>query len=239
MNGKVPEGASFRYVRITDLAGGGGSWPGADIDAVAGLNAKVPPTGSEWANEELEKADLLGLIPDCLQDADLTRSINRAEFAAVSVKAYEALSGTAAIPAIVNPFNDTDDMEVLKALNVGITIGVSATEFAPDTLLNREQAATMLTRVFKKISIPGWSISTDNTPLTYDKPAVFADDAQISDWAKDSVYFMVAHNIIQGVGDNRFAPQNTTDAEQAQGYANATREQALIIAVRMVENLKK
>ena len=210
LNGKVPEGASFRYVRITDLAGGGGSWPGADIDAVAGLNAKVPPTGSEWANEELEKADLLGLIPDCLQDADLTRSINRAEFAAVSVKAYEALSGTAAIPAIVNPFNDTDDMEVLKALNVGITIGVSATEFAPD-----------------------------NTPLTYDKPAVFADDAQISDWAKDSVYFMVAHNIIQGVGDNRFAPQNTTDAEQAQGYANATREQALIIAVRMVENLKK
>ena len=33
-------------------------------------------------------------------------------------------------------------------------------------------------------------------------------------------------------------PKNTSSVEEAQGYANATREQALIIAVRMVENLK-
>ena len=49
---------------------------------------------------------------------------------------------------------------------------------------------------------------------------------------------MVANEIIKGVGDNMFAPQNTTSEEEANGYANATREQALIIAVRMVENLK-
>jgi hypothetical protein len=49
---------------------------------------------------------------------------------------------------------------------------------------------------------------------------------------------MVANEIIRGVGENQFAPQNVTDAEKAQGYANATREQALLIAVRMVENLR-
>ena len=75
--------------------------------------------------------------------------------------------------------------------------------------------------------------------LDYTKPALFADDADISDWAKESVYFMVANNIINGVGDNKFAPKNITSEEEANGYANATREQALIIAVRMVENLKK
>ena len=55
---------------------------------------------------------------------------------------------------------------------------------------------------------------------------------------KDSVYFMVANNIIKGMGDNKFAPRNTTSQEEAEGYATATREQALVIAVRMVENLK-
>ena len=71
------------------------------------------------------------------------------------------------------------------------------------------------------------------------KPAAFADDKDISDWAKDSVYFMAANGIINGVGNNKFAPKNVTTEEQATGYANATREQALLIAVRMVENLGK
>ena len=52
---------------------------------------------------------------------------------------------------------------------------------------------------------------------------------------KDSVYFMVSKNIIKGIGGNVFAPRNTTPAEEAVQYANATREQALIIATRMVK----
>ena len=199
-----------------------------------------PASGSAWASAELAKADALGLIPESLVDADLTQSITRAEFAAISVKAYEALSGTVALPNTVNPFTDTSDIEVLKAYNLGITTGVSATTFEPNTLLNREQAATMLTRTFKRATMNGWTIQNDaQFALTYDKPSAFADDKDISDWAKDSVYFMAANNIINGVGDNKFAPKNITSEEEATGYANATREQALIIAVRMVENLKK
>ncbi len=195
---------------------------------------------SEWATAELEKADELGLIPTSLYGADLTADITRAEFAAVAVKAYEALANGAAIPAVNNPFTDTTDVEVLKAYNIGAVNGTSATTFDPNVLLNREQAAAMLTRVFKKVSLAGWTLATDSQfTLPYEKPALFADDADISDWAKDSVYFMVANGIINGVGNNKFAPKNVTSADEANGYANATREQALIIAVRMVENLKK
>ena len=238
MNGKVPADGKYKYVRITDIEGQRSSWPGADIDAVAGLNAKVPASGSEWANEELEKADAMGLIPDCLDGADLTKPITRAEFAAVGVKVYEALAQTAAVPAAENPFTDTTDAEVLKAYNVGITDGVAADKFAPDTLLNREQAATMLTRVYKKVSMEGWTLATDGDfTLSYTMPEPFADDDKISGWAKDSVYFMAANGIVGGVGDNKFAPRATTSAEEAIGYAQATREQALLIAVRMVENL--
>ncbi len=195
---------------------------------------------SPWAEGEVQKAYEFGLIPDCLLDADLTADITRAEFAAVAVKVYEALSDETATLIANNPFTDCNDVEVLKAYNIGAVNGTSATTYDPDALLNREQAATMLTRVYKKIALPGWTLATDSQfTLAYEKPAAFADDAQISSWAKDSVYFMAANKLINGVGDNLFAPKNTTPAEEALGYANATREQALIIAARMVENLGK
>ncbi|MBQ3404178.1 MAG: copper amine oxidase N-terminal domain-containing protein [Oscillospiraceae bacterium] len=39
--GKVPAGSSFKYVRVTDSGENpSGGWPGADIDAVCGLNTK-------------------------------------------------------------------------------------------------------------------------------------------------------------------------------------------------------
>ena len=166
-------------------------------------------------------------------------SKHREEFAAVSVKAYEALTGKKAAPVANNPFVDTKNTEVLKAYNLGLTTGTSASTFEPNALLNREQAATMLTRTYKKATIDGWTIAEDSKyPLEYTKSNTFADDKDISSWAKDSVYFMNANGIINGVGDNKFAPKNTTSAEEAVGYANATREQAIIIATRMVKNLK-
>ncbi len=194
---------------------------------------------SEWAGSEIEKAEKYDLIPDSIKGGDYTEPITRLEFAAVSVKTFENMTGIKTLPATVNPFNDCRDTEMLKAYNAGIAVGTSDTTFEPNKLLNREQCASMLTRVFKRSTMPGWTIADDASfPLNYTKSAVFADDARISGWAKDSVYFMAANGIIAGVGDNKFAPNNATSAEEANCYANATREQALAIAVRMVEKLK-
>lgn len=214
----------------------------SDWSNVLTLNEKADFTAHDWAQAELAEAAALGLIPDSLEGADLTKPITRAEFAAVSVRVYESLSGTKAEPVAVNPFTDTKDVEVLKAYNVGVTNGISATTFEPNTLLNREQAATMLTRVYKKVAFNGWTLKTDGNfneqlKALFTAPAAFADDASISGWAKDSVYFMAANGIINGVGGNKFAPKATTPAEQAAGYAQATREAALLIATRMVKNL--
>jgi hypothetical protein len=49
---------------------------------------------------------------------------------------------------------------------------------------------------------------------------------------------MFANEIINGMPGNMFAPRATTPAQQAANYAVATREQALAISVRIVENLK-
>ena len=233
---------------LTDIYYAGTVTQWADVDfqsdttAAIHFNSTSPsPIGntSAWAVSEIEKAAEMGLIPEALAGQDLTKSISRTEFAAVAVKVFENLSGSKAVPIVNNPFTDTKDVEVLKAYGIGAVDGTSATTFTPNALLNREQCATMLTRVFKKITLAGWTLASDSQfKLDYAQPAKFADDGNISDWAKDSVYFMVANGIIKGVGENKFAPKNTTSAEEAQGYANATREQALAIAVRMVENLK-
>ena len=213
----------------------------AQARGVLTIGAQTPAfNASSWALSELARADELGLIPDCLEGEDLTQDITRAEFAAVAVKVYEALSGMTAVPSAVSPFTDTRDTEVLKAYNLGVTNGTSATTFGPDTLLNREQMSTMLTRVFKRSAMPGWTLATDSQfALNYTKPAPFADDKDISAYARDSVYFMAANGIVGGVGNNTFAPRAVTVEQQAAGYAQATREQALVIAVRMVENLGK
>ena len=210
--------------------------------SVAELPAETPFefNAHDWAKAELADADALGLIPAGLREMDLKEPIIRAEFAAVSVRVYEALSGLTAEPAAVNPFTDTADAEVLKALYVGITNGLSAATFGPAELLSREQAATMLTRVYKKVAFESWTLDTDGDyaeafRALFTMPEPFADDAEISAWARDSVYFMAANGVLNGVGDNRFGPKLVVSGEETLNHA--TREQAILIAVRLVKNL--
>lgn len=205
-------------------------------------NASVPElvNSSDWAKSELQKALNMGLVPESLKNLDMQQPVTRREFAAISVKVYEALSDKS-LPSFEGsgPFIDTEDQDVLKAYSAGITNGVGDKLFAPLRSLNREQAATMLTRIYKKVNYDGWSLETDaNYPLDYSGVSPFTDDGDISSWAKPSVYFMVKNDIIKGIGNNMFAPKSFIEEAAAMVYADSTREQAIIIGLRMVENLK-
>ena len=212
------------------------------------LNEKVDFVAHQWAIDQgLGDAQAMGLIPDCLLDKDLRENITRAEFAAVCVKLFEYLTTLSAAPAPDTTFSDTKDPEVLKAYEIGITNGYGGTtEFRPDNLISREEAATMLTRVYKKVNLSGWSLEKDGEfaaqfKTLYEMPPLFDDDDVIASWFKDSVYFMAANKIINGVGhldgvgDNCFAPKvRELTGEQV---GNATREAALLISVRTAKNL--
>ncbi len=182
---------------------------------------------SDWAISELDRAAELGLIPEMLLGADMTRKITRMEFAALATELYETITQTTA-EVVSTPFNDVSHDAVAKAYGLGITGGVAEGRFAPDEVITREQVATMLTRALKA-ALPG--LDTSNASA-----ARFADDTYISDWAKESVYYMASKGIINGVGNNMFAPKNITSAQVAAGYANSTIEQAIIIAKRAFEN---
>ncbi len=194
---------------------------------------------SAWARESMTEANIAGLIPDTLKDADMTRPITRAEFTAVAVKLYESLTGAPA-PSASAPFTDIaanpNKGDIEKAFSLNIAVGLSATEFAPDDAINREQLATMLCRVVKKYRFADWNLASDSQyVLDTSDVALFADDADISAFAKPSVYYMAKMGIIQGVTDVLFAPKNITSEQEAQGYATATREQAIILSLRIYQ----
>lgn len=200
---------------------------------------------SEWYEDELE-GDAIDrevydrLLPAELMSKDLTRPITRVEFAAVAVELYEEMSGRVIAIPDETPFEDTSSDAAAKAWSVGITNGTSATTFSPYVTISRQDLATMLTRVYKSLYLSGWTLEKDSSyALDYAGVTPFQDDGDISAYAKPSVYFMVKNEIIKGVRPGYFAPRNLTSVQAAEGYADATREQAMIMAVRAFGNLQK
>lgn len=201
---------------------------------------------SEWFEDEvngtaINKELFAQLTPPELKNRDLTAPITRSEFAAVAVQLYEQMGGKVYDPeGLTTPFTDTSSDAITKAYAIGITNGTSPTTFSPYNKIERQDIATMLTRVYKSLALEGWTLPTDSQfTLGSDLNNVprFADDGDIGDYARDSVYFMVKHNVIRGVSANTFAPRNKTSSQAAIGYANATREQSIILAIRMFQKL--
>ena len=116
-----------------------------------------------------------------------------------------------------NPFADvpagawyTD--AVVWAADQGIVNGVSATQFAPDASITREQIAAILFR-YAKAAAPGQNVL-----------AAFPDVGSVSAYAREAMSWAVEQALINGM-DGRLAP--------TQG---ATRAQIATILARYIGN---
>lgn len=196
------------------------------IPLVAAGSTLPYSAASSWAQAELQKADQYGLIPNSLKGSDMRKHITREEFAELAVKVYEKTTNKTAVAAYPNPFTDTANPEILKAYNLGITTGLSAKIFAPNDSTNREQVATMLSRLIRLIA-PNADFSIAGAPS-------FTDQRDISSWALEHVLFMSKMGIIKGES-GKFMPRPITDDQKAKGYAITTREQAIAMSVRIHE----
>ena len=107
------------------------------------------------------------------------------------------------------PFSDVNENKDLKfierAYHLGIVNGIGETEFNPDGEITRQEAAAMLMRVYKNYA------KTEQTAADFK----FADDSDIADWAKEDVYSINSLGIMQGVGENTFAPLEGYTVEQS------------------------
>lgn len=89
----------------------------------------------------------------------------------------------------------------------GMVSGTSATTFAPEANITRQEMAVMLKRYadYKKITLP-----KTVTGVT------FADSGSIASWAQDAISNLQQAGIISGIGGNQFNPLgNATRAEAA------------------------
>ena len=92
------------------------------------------------------------------------------------------------------------------AAHIGIVEGYDAEHFAPDDKITREQICAMIDRYMK---YEGYNAVAETADT-------FTDDAQISDWAYDSVEVVKNLEIIVGYEDGSFKPQGlATRAEAA------------------------
>lgn len=165
---------------------------------------------SAWAIDTVEKAFNAHLAPISLND-NYTTAISRKNICLwlqsyLNSRDYLTKYDTNTL-YYSNPFSDvnSDDDYIASLYKNGIISGISATEFAPDSTLTREQLAVILNNV---LPLVGLDNVTEQYPL-------FADDSAISSWAKESVCCMVNSGLMQGKGDNRFAPQDEITKEEA------------------------
>lgn len=86
------------------------------------------------------------------------------------------------------------------ASETGIVNGIGDGMFAPDQNVTREQMCVMLVNYVEKYK--------NQTLKKAVSASVFADDANISSWAKEAVYKCADAGIIKGVGNNMFAPKD-------------------------------
>ncbi|MBQ6998527.1 MAG: S-layer homology domain-containing protein [Clostridia bacterium] len=173
------------------------------VETVGGF-ADVPVT--HWAAEPIKVLAEEGILTGRGDGSfDIDGTITRAELIKIAV--VSTLGETDATAE--NPFTDSAEhwakSHIATAVKAGITTGVTDKEFNPDGLITREQAATILYR-----AVVAKGITLEKAGET------FADDASISDWAKDAVYALKAAGVISGRDGNNFcAGESLTRAEAA------------------------
>src|SRR5690606_35472313 len=98
--------------------------------------------------------------------------------------------------------------------------GQSATSFAPNASITRQELSVMLVRTMKALD--------SKFQPTVSKSISFADGNEIASWAIKEVQYMFDQGIIQGVGGSRIEPTGLT-----------TREQAIVLTVRTFKLYEK
>ncbi len=179
-----------------------GSFPSNDTSSQIGFSDVPAAHWSYTAVSHLYKNGIISGYNGMYKPDD---DISRAEFVKILVETFK-------IKSVSNiSFNDVNSQMwfypyICAAASNKLVIG-DGTDFYPDNSITRQEAAVMAYRfsIFSGLSI---SQNSDSK---------FADNADISDWAKTGVASMENAGLISGVGNGNFAPLRTiTRAEAAQ-----------------------
>lgn len=167
-----------------------------DVDEVGSQDGKYfADIKSLYNRDQVMKLNEMGIVKGVGQDQfDPYRSITRAEFAALIVRALELTEDSAKSMSFVDVQQGDWYYDPLKAASDHQVIdGFSATRFGPKETVTREQAAKMLANAIEA-----------------KQPSVvtFTDESLIAPWAEGEVKALAGMRIITGYPDGTFKPKN-------------------------------
>ena len=183
------------------------------MDEIDWTEATTVPAPSEWASKDIDLAYAVG-IADTNKDYIYKNNITREEFCEL-IYNFCSIVGELVVDDGHIVFEDTNNTKVQILNTMGIINGKSATKFAPNDYLTREEAATIIVRMVNKV-VP---MAATEMWFEYD------DINEVSEWASDSIQTISNLGFMNGVGNNRFAPKDTY-----------TTEQAIVTLVRVLES---
>jgi len=169
---------------------------------------------SHWAFRTLQLLSAKHLI-NGVSDTNFNPSAptTRAEFAAllartIGLKSTDKKSNFSDVKA-----TDWFAADVEAAFTAGLIQGVSDSQFAPNAPITREQMAVLIVRAYE--------YKNGSAATTVDHIAQFVDRSDIPAWGQEEINKAIALKLLNGQGDQLFAPKaNTSRAEAAQALLN-------------------
>ncbi len=183
-------------------------------EATEPVNPFTDLSDNHWAKESILTLYTKGIVNGMDKDTFAPESpVTRAQFVTMLTKAFKLEMTTDA-----TAFNDVKKsdwfyLSVMAAFENGITNGDDGGNFNPNSLITRQDMATLAYRAAKASGI---SFNTEN-------PTHFADHEMIKDYAAEAVYAMRSASVINGMTEETFEP-----------LGNATRAQAAHIIAKLI-----
>ncbi|SEM62677.1 The GLUG motif-containing protein [Paenibacillus sp. OV219] len=170
-----------------------------------------------WAESDIKQAvsgGIVGGYPDGTFRPKQT--VTRAEFTVMLVNTLKP-QGEGAKLAFTDEakIGAWAQKAVAQAVQAGWIKGYDDWSFRPNALITRAEMAAMIASALGQSNVANAVIG-------------FADDKDIPAWAKAGVSFVKQAGIVQGKGDNRFAPQD-----------KATRAEAVTVLLKMQAQISK
>jgi hypothetical protein len=194
------------------------------ISTIKPLSSKI----AAWAESEVRASIDLGIVPLYLQ-TDYSTEITRGDFSSLLVRFIEVRLGKRIEDVLterkiaydkewrssdlVDLVYSSQEQEIRRPLMATYAMGIITGKgkekyggvlFDPHGKITRQEAAVMLTKTAAFIGLD-----------TKSEKSSFKDKNKIASWAVQAVNWVYTNEIMYGMGDGRFAPQETYSRQQS------------------------
>lgn len=217
--------ATVASTPVNQGGGGGGSSSssgGSSLVTMPQVTEPASPFGDlqdvQWAKDSIRILYEKGVVSgDENGNFNPNKNVSRAEYVKMLVSAINIKESDVSLNFDDVPQDAWYHDFVVKAAQNGLVSGIDENNFGPSLPITRQDAAAI---IYRAIGISGVELAELRT-------ADISDETEIAGYAKDAVKALYSANILNGVGDGRFAPLD-----------NMTRAQAAVIICNFLEGLE-